>query len=83
MRIENLQRSPEHKPWNDLTLSPGMMYGKDTVSPALYLIEILEKMGFDLVGPRIEVESMRIMLGKGKNRIRAMGHGNVKYLLSL
>ena len=83
MRIDNLERYPGHQAWNDLTLTPPMMYGKDTKSPALYLIEILERMGFDMVGPRIEVETMRIMLGKGKQKIRVMGDGRVKYLLSL
>ncbi|HGK7442890.1 TPA: phage antirepressor N-terminal domain-containing protein [Klebsiella variicola subsp. variicola] len=83
MRVGNLERYPGHKVWHDLTLTPPMMYGEDTKSPALFLIETLEKMGFDMVGPRIEVETMRIMLGKGKQRIRVMGDGRVKYLLSL
>ena len=83
MRVGNLERYPGHKVWHDLTLTPPMMYGEDTKSPALFLIETLEKMGFDMVGPRIEVETMRIMLGKGKQRIRVMGDGRVKYLLSI
>lgn len=83
MRVGNLERYPGHKVWHDLTLTPPMMYGEDTKSPALFLIEKLEKMGFDMVGPRIEVETMRIMLGKGKQRIRVMGDGRVKYLLSI
>lgn len=83
MRVGNLERYPGHKVWHDLTLTPLMMYGEDAKSPALFLIETLEKMGFDMVGPRIEVETMRIMLGKGKQRIRVMGDGRVKYLLSL
>lgn len=83
MRVGNLERYPGHKAWHDLTLTPEMMYGEDTKSPALFLIEILERMGFDMVGPRIEVETMRIMLGKGKRQIRVMGDGRVKYLLSL
>lgn len=83
MRVGNLERYPGHKVWHDLTLTPPMMYGEDTKSPALFLIETLENMGFDMVGPRIEVETMRIMLGKGKQRIRVMGDGRVKYLLSI
>lgn len=83
MRVGNLERYPGHKVWHDLTLTPPMMYGEDTKSPALFLIETLEKMGFDMVGPRIEVETMRIMLGKGKQRIRVVGDGRVKYLLSI
>ncbi|HDQ5281842.1 phage antirepressor N-terminal domain-containing protein [Klebsiella pneumoniae] len=83
MRVGNLERYPGHKVWHDLTLTPPMMYGEDTKSPALFLIETLENMGFDMVGPRIEVETMRIMLGKGKQKIRVMGDGRVKYLLSL
>ncbi|ACI11409.1 antirepressor protein Ant [Klebsiella variicola] len=83
MRVGNLERYPGHKVWHDLILTPPMMYGEDTKSPALFLIETLEKMGFDMVGPRIEVETMRIMLGKGKQRIRVMGDGRVKYLLSI
>lgn len=83
MRVGNLERYPGHKVWHDLTLTPLMMYGEDAKSPALFLIETLEKMGFDMVGPRIEVETMRIMLGKGKQRIRVMGDERVKYLLSL
>ena len=83
MRVGNLERYPGHKVWHDLTLTPPMMYGEDAKSSALFLIETLEKMGFDMVGPRIEVETMRIMLGKGKQRIRVMGDGRVKYLLSL
>lgn len=83
MRVGNLERYPGHKVWHDLTLTPPMMYGEDTKSPALFLIEILERMGFDMVAPRIEVETMRIMLGKGKRQIRVVGDGRVKYLLSL
>ncbi|WP_410958963.1 phage antirepressor N-terminal domain-containing protein [Salmonella sp. SAL00672] len=83
MRVGNLERYPGHKVWHDLTLTPPMMYGEDTKSPALFLIEILECMGFDMVAPRIEVETMRIMLGKGKRQIRVVGDGRVKYLLSL
>lgn len=83
MRVGNLERYPGHKVWHDLTLTPPMMYGEDTKSPALFLIETLEKMGFDMVAPRIEVETMRIMLGKGKQRIRVVGDGRVKYLLSI
>lgn len=83
MRVGNLERYPGHKVWHDLTLTPPMMYGEDTKSPALFLIEILERMGFDMVAPRIEVETMRIMLGKGRRQIRVVGDGRVKYLLSL
>lgn len=83
MRVGNLERYPGHKVWHDLALTPPMMYGEDTKSPALFLIEILERMGFDMVAPRIEVETMRIMLGKGKRQIRVVGDGRVKYLLSL
>ncbi|EAO6096721.1 phage antirepressor N-terminal domain-containing protein [Salmonella enterica] len=83
MRVGNLERYPGHKVWHDLTLTQPMMYGEDTKSPALFLIEILERMGFDMVAPRIEVETMRIMLGKGKRQIRVVGDGRVKYLLSL
>ena len=83
MRRDNLPRHPGHQPWNDLTLSPAMMYGADTKSPALFLIETLEMMGFDLTGPRIEVETMRIMLRKGKGSVRVCGAGNVKHLLAL
>lgn len=83
MRVGNLERYPGHKVWHDLTLTPPMMYGEDTKSPALFLIETLESMGFDMVGPRIEVETMRIMLGKGKQRIRVVGDGRVKYLQSI
>lgn len=83
MRVGNLERYPGHKVWHDLTLTPPMIYGEDTKSPALFLIEILERMGFDMVAPRIEVETMRIMLGKGKRQIRVVGDGRVKYLLSL
>ncbi|WKM72882.1 phage antirepressor N-terminal domain-containing protein [Klebsiella oxytoca] len=83
MRVGNLERYPGHKVWHDLTLTPPMMYGEDTKSPALFLIETLENMGFDMVGPRIEVETMRIMLGKGKQRIRVVGGGRVKHLLSI
>lgn len=83
MRVGNLERYPGHKVWHDLTLTPPMMYGEDTKSPALFLIETLENMGFDMVGPRIEVEAMRIMLGKGKQRIRVVGGGRVKHLLSI
>ncbi|EBU5304759.1 antirepressor protein Ant [Salmonella enterica subsp. enterica] len=83
MRVGNLERYPGHKVWHDLTLTPPMMYGEDTKSPALFLIEILERIGFDMVAPRIEVETMRIMLGKGKRQIRVVGDGRVKYLLSL
>lgn len=83
MRTGNLERYPGHQAWNDLTLTPPMMYGKGAESPSLYLIEILERMGFDMVAPRIEVETMRIMLGKGKQKIRVVGDGRVKHLLSL
>lgn len=83
MRVGNLERYPGHKVWHDLTLTPPMIYGEDTKSPALFLIEVLERMGFDMVAPRIEVETMRIMLGKGKRQIRVVGDGRVKYLLSL
>lgn len=83
MRVGNLERYPGHKVWHDLTLTQPMMYGEDTKSPALFLIEILERMGCDMVAPRIEVETMRIMLGKGKRQIRVVGDGRVKYLLSL
>ncbi|QMN67900.1 phage antirepressor N-terminal domain-containing protein [Citrobacter freundii] len=72
-----------NQPWNDVTLTPLMISGDNSPSPSLYLIRILEQMGFDMVGPRIEVEAMRSMLGKGKQKIRVMGDSQVKYLLSL
>ncbi|HEJ9057489.1 TPA: host cell division inhibitor Icd-like protein [Serratia fonticola] len=75
MRRDNLPRFPGHKPWNDLTLSPAMMYGADTKSPALFLIETLEKMGFDLTGPRTEVETMQAMLKSEKCAVRVCGDG--------
>ncbi|KMK17803.1 hypothetical protein ABW09_12215 [Pluralibacter gergoviae] len=82
MRHDNPERR-DRQAWNDVTLTPAMMHGDGSQSPTLHLIQILEQMGFDMVGPRIEVEAMRIMLGKGEQRIRVMGDGRVKYLLSL
>ncbi|HED2323213.1 MULTISPECIES: phage antirepressor N-terminal domain-containing protein [Enterobacteriaceae] len=82
MQHDNPERR-NNQPWNDVTLTPLMISGDNSPSPSLYLIRILEQMGFDMVGPRIEVEAMRSMLGKGKQKIRVMGDSQVKYLLSL
>jgi hypothetical protein len=64
LRVGNLPKPKRLWQTPSFNLTPDMMYGNDAESPTLYLVSMLEGMGFDLSGPRCEVAVMRKMLGK-------------------
>ncbi|EJF31692.1 Bro-N domain-containing protein [Enterobacter sp. Ag1] len=70
LRVNNPPQPKRPFQTPSLNVQPYMMYGDDAKSPTLHLVSILEEMGFDLSGPRSEVEVMRTMLRKMYPEIR-------------